>query len=62
MIGEQAKVPDTVKPCWQDVDQESTHKLIGSELHGFEPMLVFRPIIFPLKSDGLVVIAGNPTI
>ena len=62
MIGEQAKVPDTVKPCWQDMDQESTNELIGSELHGFEPSLAFRPIILPFEGDILVVIMLDSTV
>ena len=44
------------------MNQETTNKLVGSELHGFEPLMVSGPIILPLKSDGLVVIAGNLTI
>ena len=44
------------------MDQEATDELIGTELHGLEPLIAPGAIIGPLKGDGMVVIIDDAAI
>jgi hypothetical protein len=57
-ISEQPIVADTMKAAGQNVQQEATDKLVGSERHGFMPRLALGSVVFPTERDTLLV-QGN---
>src|SRR6266404_662435 len=54
-IGQNAEVPDALKPGGQRVDEEAANKLIGGQRHGAGLVLVLAAVVLPLESDLAVV-------
>ena len=73
--GEQAVVPDAVKPVWQDMDQEAPDELVGRQPHGLlPPLMVCRqttagqrvatldPVVLPAERNGLGIGADQAVV
>lgn len=50
-IGKEAGVTNAMKALGQNMDEETTHKLMSFECHDFLPLCAFLTIIFPLEGD-----------
>jgi hypothetical protein len=54
-IGEQAVVADAMKAAGQHMQQEATHKLIGTERHHLAAWLSTGQIVLPAEGDALSI-------
>ena len=59
-IAEKAVISDPLESLRQNVDQESTDKLVGSEGHDLVPIVV--AIILPTELDFIIVVSEEPIV